>query len=61
MNPIVVAINSTSNLVDPSLDMVVVLHGFTGSISSKSVTLIRDGKLSLRRAVFSSKLFLVCF
>lgn len=45
MKPIVVAVNSTSTPVDPSLDVVVILHGFTGSVSSKSVTLIRDALL----------------
>lgn len=45
MNPQVVAINSTSTPVDPSIDLVVILHGFTGSVSSTSVTLIRDALL----------------
>ncbi|KAK3932384.1 Lipase member I [Frankliniella fusca] len=45
VNPQVVAINSTSTAVDPSIDLVVILHGFTGSVASKSVTLIRDALL----------------
>lgn len=45
VNPKVVARDSTSTPVDPSLDLVVILHGFTGSITSKSVTLIRDALL----------------
>lgn len=45
VSPHVVAVNSTSSPLDPSLDLVVLLHGFTGSVNSKSVTLIRNALL----------------
>ncbi|KAJ1529412.1 hypothetical protein ONE63_006192 [Megalurothrips usitatus] len=45
VNPQVMATNSTSASVDLSGDVVVILHGFTGSVTSKSVTLIRDALL----------------
>lgn len=44
MNPQVVAANASLPSVDPTADLVVIVHGFTGSVASKSVTLIRDGK-----------------
>ena len=58
----VVASNNTSTPFDPSSDLVIILHGFTGSVSSKSVTLIRNGRFLIFDAFpFVYCCTLICF